>query len=353
MKRISLLPGFLSAFLLLVTTLLPAQDITPKQLLFKTTDSLQIQRGRTGLTTFDAYLDDLQAFSVSPIQGMPDNHWFSASLAVEPDWSNIRNNPPTFEGIEVIQPNYLSKLLVTPNDPWYSLQQLNLVSLPQAWNYTTGSSMVVVAIIDSGMLTDHPDLIANIYTNPLEIPNNGIDDDHNGYIDDYMGWDFVDAPELADIAVGDYVGQDNNVTDENFHGTHVSGIIGAVANNGIGISGVCWNIKLLPVRAGFKTTGGGGYLQDDDAAAAIIYAADMGASVMNLSWGDTAYSAIIADACSYAYTHGVSIVASAGNEPGPNLVYPAKLACTISVGAIDPYKTLAGFSSYEIGRAHV
>jgi subtilisin family serine protease len=346
MNRIKSFPGILLAVLLMAVSGLNAQEYTPKQILFKTTNSLEIQRGRTGITAFDAYLDDIQALSVSPIKGMKDNRWFSANLAVEPDWNTLRNNPPAFEGIDIIQPNYLNKLLVIPNDPWYSLQQLNLVKLPQAWNYTTGSSMVVVAVIDSGMLTDHPDLQGNIYTNPLEIPNNGIDDDNNGYIDDYMGWDFVDAPELVDIALGDYTGQDNDVTDENFHGTHVAGIIGAVSNNGIGISGVCWNIKLLPIRAGFRTTSGSGYLQDDDAAAAIIYAADMGASVMNLSWGDVVYSAIIADACNYAYTHGVSIVASAGNQPGPNLNYPAKLASTISVGAVDPYKTLAGFSSY-------
>jgi hypothetical protein len=338
--------ALLTLIIALACSGLAALDYTPRQLLFRTTRSLQIERGRTGLTAFDSFLDDLQALSVSPVEGMPDNRWFSVNLAEQPDWDFFRSNSPVFDGIDIIQPNYINELHVVPNDPWYSLQQMHLVSLPQAWNYTTGSSMVIVGVIDSGMLKDHPDLQGNIFFNQYEIPDNGIDDDGNGYIDDYCGWDFADAPELADIALGDFTVRDNDVTDENFHGTHVAGIIGAVSNNGIGISGVCWNIKLLPVRAGFRTSGGGGYLQDDDAAAAIIYATDMGANVLNLSWGDPNYSAIIADACHYAYIRGVTVVSSAGNTPGPNLNYPAKLASTISVGAVDPYKTLAGFSSY-------
>lgn len=337
--------GLMACFLFWAAGL-QALEYSPRQILFKTSSSLQIERGRTGLTEFDAYLDEFQAVIVQPVKGMPDNRWFSANLAIEPDWNAIRNNTLQFNGIDVIQPNYLRKMHVEPNDPWYSLQQLHLVNLPQAWNYTTGSSMIIVGVVDSGLLKDHPDLQGNIYYNPNEIPDNGIDDDNNGYIDDYCGWDFSDAPEMADVALGDYLEPDNDVTDENFHGTHVAGIIGAATNNGIGIAGVCWNVKILPVRAGFRTTTGAGYLQDDDAAAGIIYAADMGSSVINMSWGDPNYSAIIADACSYAHDRGIVLIASAGNDPGPNLSYPAKLSSVISVGAVDQYKNLAGFSSY-------
>lgn len=332
--------------MLLTLLSVSAQEYTPNQILFKTSRSIEIQRGRTGLTAFDAYLNDVQALSVSPIKGMHGNRWFSAHLAAQPDWNAIKNNSLRFDGIDVIQPNYLNTFHVIPNDPWYSVQQLNLVELPNAWNYTTGSSMLIVGVVDSGILKNHPDLMDNIYYNTNEIPDNGIDDDNNGYVDDYCGWDFADAPEMNDVALGDYIGQDNDVTDENFHGTHVSGILGAVSNNGIGISGVCWNVKILPLRAGFRTTTGTGFLQDDDAAAALIYGADMGVSVMNLSWGDPNYSPIIADACNYAYERGITLVASAGNDPGPYLSYPAKLSSVISVGAIDPYRNLAGFSSY-------
>jgi subtilisin family serine protease len=325
---------------------LAAQEYSPNQILFKTTQSLELQRGRTGLTAFDTFLNGIQAKNVRPLKSMPGNRWFSANLEVQPDWNAVKNNSLHFDGIDIIQPNYLNTFHVTPNDPWYSMQQMNLVSLPDAWNYTTGSSTIIVAVVDSGILRDHPDLQGNIYFNPNEIPDNGIDDDNNGYIDDYCGWDFADAPEMSDVALGDYLVQDNDVTDENFHGTHVSGILGAVTNNGLGVAGVCWNVKILPLRAGFRTSSGTGFLQDDDAAAAIIYGADMGASAMNMSWGDPNYSPIIADACTYAYEKGVTLVASAGNDPGPNLSYPAKLASVISVGAVDPYKNLAGFSSY-------
>ena len=119
-----------------------------------------------------------------------------------------------------------------------------MVANPQAWNYSIGSSQVIVGIIDSGCLINHPDLRANIYINPGEDPalglhDNGIDDDGNGYIDDWCGWDFSDAPELSDIAVGDYIDQDNDVEDENFHGTHVAGIVGAVGKQRHRLSGVC------------------------------------------------------------------------------------------------------------------
>ena len=136
------------------------------------------------------------------------------------------------------------------------------------------------------------------------------------------------------------------MTDENFHGTHVAGIIGAVGNNGIGIAGVAWNVSLMPIRAGFRTTSGQGTLQDDDAASAIVYAADNGCHVINMSWGDPAYSPIIGDACAYAYDKGVTLVASAGNDPGPYLSYPAKLSTVIAVGSVNRSLNLSGFSSY-------
>jgi subtilisin family serine protease len=340
-----------SLFLLILACLaasLGAVRISPGVLIFKTSAPLEIKSGRTGLGAFDAYLDQFQASNLRPVRGMPGNQYFLADLAVEPDWDLVRSGTLSFSGIEYIQPNYISTLHLTPNDPLYPNQFHQVTSNPQAWNYTTGSPLVLVGIVDSGILCDHPDLQSNIYVNPGEIPDNGIDDDGNGYVDDWRGWDFADAPELSDTAIGDYLGQDGDPTDENFHGTHVAGIVGAVGNNGIGVTGVAWNLKLLPVRAGFRTTQGQGYLQDDDAAAALIYAADMGCSVVNMSWGDPNYSPIIGDACLYAYNKGVTLVASAGNDPGPYLSYPAKLSTVISVGAVNKNRNLAGFSSYGI-----
>ncbi len=324
-------------------------SVTPNKLIFKTSRVIQPTQNRTGLTQFDSFLDHLGADNIRLIRGMHLEQYYLVDLVQEPDWVVVRSGGYRFEGIEYIQPIGLSTFhSMTPNDPLFPLQQLQLCSIPEAWNYTTGSPLVIVGVVDSGILREHPDITANLYTNPNEIPDNGIDDDGNGYIDDWCGWDFVDSPEMADVALGDFIGQDNDVTDENYHGTHVSGIISAAGNNNIGISGVNWNARIMPLRAGFKTTQGTGYLQDDDAAAAIIYAADNGCHVINMSWGDPNYSLIIADACEYAYNRGVVLVGSAGNDPGPNLSYPAKLSTVISVGAVNRYKHLAGFSSYGI-----
>ncbi|MBW6514523.1 MAG: S8 family serine peptidase [Candidatus Syntrophosphaera sp.] len=337
----------LTALLLLgLIICLPARNITPGQLIFKSSQPLDPKSDRTGLTAFDSYLNQLGAFNLRPIRGMHTPQYFLVDLAQEPDWAAVKSGSISFPGIEYVQPNGLSSLHLEPNDPLYHLQFHDVTSNPQAWNYTTGSSTVIVGVIDSGALIHHPDLWPNIYINPGEIPDNGIDDDGNGYIDDWCGWDFADAPELSDTAVGDYLEQDNDVEDENFHGTHVAGIVGAVGNNGIGVTGVAWNVKIMPIRAGFRTTTGAGYLQDDDAAAAIIYAADNGCHIINMSWGDPEYSPIIGDACQYAYDKGVTLVASAGNDPGPYLSYPAKLSTVISVGAINRTRTIAGFSSY-------
>jgi len=323
-----------------------AIDFTPNELIFKTSSPVSLKGEKTGLTEFDRFLTNMQVSKVKAITPKTSNQFFVATINNAAAMDQIRSQNLQFRGIEYVQPNYLNQFYLIPNDTYYSNQQLYLTKLPEAWDYTTGSSDIIIGVIDSGILFDHPDLQHNIFINPNEIPDNGIDDDNNGYIDDWHGWDFTDAIELADQALGDYLKQDNDPTDENFHGTHVSGILAADSNNNEGICGVTWNCKLLVVRSGFQTTEGAGYLQDDDAAAGIIYATDMGARVINLSWGDSNYSPIIADACQYAYDHGVIVVAAAGNEPVPSVSYPARLSTVISVGAVDSYKNLAGFSSY-------
>ncbi len=321
-------------------------DYTPRQMIIRTTEPVSARAEGFGLQSFDAFLQSKNVNEVKPVLKKSDNRYFVATFDEELDWDEIRNANRRFEGIDYIQPNYINKLYVTPNDPYFVNQQLDLVYVPEAWETVTGNDQIIVGVIDSGMFFTHPDLQNNVFYNSGEIPDNGIDDDNNGYIDDWRGWDFVDAPELESIALGDYTDQDNDATDENKHGTHVSGIICADTNNNLGVAGIMNSCRLLVIRAGFRTTEGYGYLQDDDSAAAIVYAADMGADVINLSWGDTNYSNIIADACQYAYDHGTIIVASAGNDPTAGLSYPAKLSTTIGVGAVDSYYNMAGFSSY-------
>ncbi len=147
--------------------------------------------------------------------------------------------------VEAVQPNFYYHLLATPNDPSFgSLWGMTKISAPQAWELNTGSSTVVVANIDTGVKHDHEDLAANMWTNPGEINNNGLDDDNNGFVDDYYGYDFFF--------------NDPSPLDENGHGTHTAGTIGAVGNNSLGVVGVNWNVRIMNIKIydndGFGTT---------------------------------------------------------------------------------------------------
>ncbi len=241
--------------------------------------------------------------------------------------------------IEAVAYNYLRPTLadeIVTNDPKYSEQwSLPLINLPQAWAIEKGNRDVVIAIIDSGIDYRHDDLTSKIWVNPGEIPDNGLDDDGNGYIDDMHGWDFTDAPNLQ--AEGDFIEGDNEPIDESGHGTHVAGIAGAMPNNGIGIAGVAWNCPLMAVRAGLSL-GGGSRMQDDDSAAAIVYAADNGASIINMSWGSSQHSFVIQDAIDYAYARGVVLIGAAGNSNEADSIFPAGYRKVISVASTNQHK---------------
>ena len=238
--------------------------------------------------------------------------------------------------IEAVEYNYLRPTLadpITPNDPKYPEQwSLPLMKLPQAWVIEKGDRSVVIAIIDSGIDYRHDDLAPKVWINPREIPENGLDDDGNGYADDIYGWDFTDAPNLQ--AEGDYIEGDNEPIDESGHGTHVAGIAGAMPDNGIGIAGVAWECPLMAIRAGLSL-GGSSRLQDDDSASAIVYAADNGASVVNMSWGSEHRSFVIQDAIDYAYARGVVLVAAAGNSQKPAAIFPAAYRKVIAVASTE------------------
>ena len=154
---------------------------------------------------------------------------------------------------------------------------------------------------------------------------------------------FSDAPTL--LGSGDWTERDNDPEDEGGHGTHVSGIIAAKANNGIGIAGIARNCRLMPVRASFKF-GGGTYIQNDDAAAAIVYAADNGAGVINMSWGDTVRAFIIEDAIEYAHYQGCVLVSAAGNSAVSGSYYPAGLKTVISVAGLGREKQMYDSSNF-------
>jgi subtilisin family serine protease len=264
------------------------------------------------------------------------------TVGTEKAMSILKNNP----NVEYVEPNYIYYLDETiPNDPYIYLQWgLNNtgqsggtvdadIDAPEAWDIFTGNYDVIVAVIDSGIDYSHVDLAQNIWINAGEIPNNGIDDDGNGYIDDYRGWNFYS--------------NNNNPMDTLGHGTHVSGIIGAVGDNGIGISGVCWNVKLMALK-----------IVPDTASeiSAIDYAISMGANVINASWGGPSYSGPLLSAISRAQANGVLFIAAAGSAippspPSNNDItphYPSSydLDNIISVLSTDHQDNISGFSNY-------
>ena len=236
--------------------------------------------------------------------------------------------------IEYIEPNYVFHTCVVPNDPEYSRQWAHqVIESEAAWEIETGSLDITIAVVDTGVDWDHPDLAANVWKNIDELLD-GKDTDGNGYIDDVRGYDFVDTN--ASVYPGeDGKTRDNDPMDFHGHGTHCAGIVTAVANNSKGIAGVSWNCKIMAVRAGYKGADGIGYLENDDAALSIVYAADNGANIISMSWGDFEESALIYDAVKYAYDKGVLLVAAAGNDATSIKHFPAAYDEVVAVTATD------------------
>jgi len=262
------------------------------------------------------------------------------------------------DAIDIVEPNYIIPLQVVPDDPEFTTQWAldntgqtgGLVDADidavEAWGIEQGDHEVVIAIIDTGVDYTHEDLADNIWHNPGEIPDNGVDDDNNGYIDDVIGWDFVDVS--GGSVDEDFEIPDNDPMDKHGHGTHVAGIAGAVTNNGIGVSGVCWNCKIMPLKAGYKAVSGSGEIESEAAAQSILYAAENGARVINLSWGDYRKSNLIDDAITFATNRGMIICAAAGNENASYTAFPASSEnmAVVAVGASDNKDKKALFSNY-------
>lgn len=251
-----------------------------------------------------------------------------------------------YNGLEVVdyaEPNYLLEARAVPNDQFYGLQWgFDNIAAESAWDTRTDSSSVIVGIIDSGVQYDHPDLAGNIWTNPGEIPGNGIDDDGNGYVDDYYGYDFDN--------------EDSDPMDDNGHGTHVAGTVGAQSDNNIGVAGVGWDASLMSL----KVIGGG---TNADVARAIDYATDNGAQITNNSYGyagqNVGGSNVISGAIGRAKAAGVLYVVAAGNSrtniPASDIdgsfnSWPAEYSKihdnVITVGAIDEAGTYASYSHW-------
>jgi len=253
-----------------------------------------------------------------------------------------------FPDVEFVQPNYYYHLLNTPNDPQYpntNMYGLRQISAPQAWDLTTGSSAVVVANIDTGIRYTHDDLAANMWTNPGETAANGIDDDGNDFIDDVHGYDFFF--------------NDSDPNDENRHGTHTAGTIGAVGNNFIGVVGVNWNVKIMAIKiynsSGLGTTSA--MLVNAYNYVRLMKERGVNIRVTNNSYGgcDEAcgYDQATKDAIDALGNAGILNVFAAGNESrniDTTPFFPASYTSPsiLSIAASSSTDTRPGFSNFGV-----
>ena len=269
--------------------------------------------------------------------------------------------------VEYAEPDYLLYPSAIPNDSLFA-QQWSLmntgafgvgkvgadISATRAWDLTTGSNNLVVAVIDTGCDLSHPDLAPNAWVNPREVLGNGVDDDGNGYVDDRSGWNFVaNRPDTYDNATTDW------------HGTHVSGAIGAAGDNSMGVTGIAWRVKLMSLKFIGDGTGNTG-----NAVKAINYAMDqkrrgVNVRVINASWGGPNPSQSLKDAIRAAGNAGILFVCAAGNgsldgsgdDLDSNPYYPAawsaELSSIIAVAAVDYLDNYASFSNYGYSTVQV
>lgn len=276
------------------------------------------------------------------------------------------------EGVDFVEPNYkvsIGQAKPAPRDTlWMQLWGLKNygqnssqgaegnegsdIQALEAWTKTTGSKTVRVGVIDSGVDYNHPDLKPNMRGNSAELNGvPGVDDDGNGYADDVYGWDFI-----GDLNTKPYYGQigSPNPMDENGHGTHVAGTIGAYGNNQVGVVGVNWEVEIVALK--FLNKDGSG--QNADAVRAIRYAADNDIDVINASWGGGPASNAMKKVIEYAESKGVLFVAAAGNDSKNNDhtdSYPSnyEVESLISVAASDNRDRIAKFSNIGFKKVHL
>lgn len=327
----------------------PAARIVPGEFLIK----FRSRASRIGIASAlaNAELVPLRVFHSVPglqlVKAAPGavDRQVLAELATEPD-------------VEYVEPNFVVHAAAVPNDPDFARQwslhnvgqTAGRTDLPgpdiealSAWDITTGSDAIVVAVIDTGVDYNHPDLAANMFRNTADCNADGIDNDGDGYVDDCFGIDVVN---------GDF-----DPMDDARHGTHVAGIIGAVGNNGVGITGVAWNVRLLPCK--FLDAQGTG--STAGAIACLDYIAalkDRGVNIIasNNSWGGFDYSQALDDAIAAQRDRGLLVIAAAGNDRADNDAlpsYPCNYDHSNVICVASAYDGLSVFSNFGTGTVHL
>ena len=284
----------------------------------------------------------LEGSDVSIEPGIPQLGWVRMMVPVGQEVDHL-NKMLAHPSIQNATLNHMAHLLEEPNDPnWPQQWNMRIIKADKAWDIITSTvSSVIIAVVDTGVDIAHPDLQANIWTNPDEIPDNDLDDDGNGLIDDVHGWNFAH--------------ENNEVVDTHGHGTHVAGIAAAATNNATGVAGVSWSGTIMPVRVFIGREG-----TYADIAQGVTYAADNGAKIINLSLGGTDPDPLLYDALLHARGKGCLIVAAAGNCGSPGsikdpdcdytenpVIYPAAHSETLAVAATDAYDERCDFSEYH------
>ena len=368
-------------FLLLLAVLLAAQTVAaapgdryvPGRLSVRFLAQPEIRHDRGGIRlgdAFDAILRDFPArgierlFPDSPRIYVPDLR-LNYLLTFDPGLE-MESLAAMFEAtgqVEYAEPDYLMPLYRTPNDPSVGNQYtMGRVDAYEAWDLipeTPSNPDMIIAIIDSGNDWNHPDLINRIWINAGEdldgdgvIPagstpgeadeRNGVDDDGNGKIDDFYGWDWID--NISDCQAGeDCDVTDNNPMDFNGHGTHVSGIAAAQTNNGVGVASIAWDARIMCLRAGYSASDGNGYVVQSAAANGIYYAIEMGAKLISMSFGG---SGTVRTPATAAYNSGLLCFHAAGNENSSTQDQLDRASGMISVAATESNDCKADYSNY-------
>lgn len=280
---------------------------------------------------------------------VPDlSRWYRIVFPPQVDEEALARTLSGLADIEAATPNHFAHTLYMPSDEYLEYQYavhntgqefpavlwggLTMdaglpdadLDLPEAWDLTTAADTVIVAVIDTGIDYYHPDIVANLWINTGEVPADSLDNDENGYIDDIYGYNFKD--------------DHGDPWDDIGHGTHVGGTISAVGDNGVGVVGGAYNVKIMSC----KFLNGG---TSEDAAEAIVYAVDNGARVLNNSWGGPD-NQMVTDAINYAVSQGALVFAAAGNAGGNFAQSPASVENAIAVAATECRDLKAGFSCY-------